>query len=161
MKLYHGSNVAITNVDLALSKPNKDFGKGFYLSDDRSQAEAMALRTAERNENGQPTVTVFEFDNKVLCNSSLKVKTFDDYNEEWALFVMKNRYENINHEYDIVIGPIADDRIGLQLLNYYNENIDLPTLVRKISYKGEIHPQYYFGTEKAVEYLKLVEYGTV
>ncbi len=74
---------------------------------------------------------------------------------------MKNRYENVGHEYDIVIGPIADDRIGLQILNYYNENIDLPTLVRKISYKGGIHPQYYFGTDRAIELLKFVEYGTV
>lgn len=161
MRLYHGSNTAISQIDLALSKPYKDFGKGFYLSDDRNQAEAMALRTVERNESGQAIVTVFDFDDKSLCNPSLKVKTFEAYDEEWALFVMTNRYENAKHEYDIVIGPIADDRIGLQILNYYNENIDLPTLVKKISYKGDIHPQYYFGTEKAIELLKLVEYETV
>ena len=161
MELYHGSNTIISKIDLSLSKPNKDFGKGFYLSDDRSQAEAMALRTVERNECGEAIVTVFDIDDENLNDSSLNIKTFETYNEEWALFVMKNRYENVGHEYDIVIGPIADDRIGLQILNYYNENIDLPTLVRKISYKGGIHPQYYFGTDRAIELLKFVEYGTV
>lgn len=161
MKLYHGSNTFISKIDLSLSKPNKDFGQGFYLSDDLNQAKAMAWRTVERNGIGEPTVTTFEFNEKNLSDTSFKIKIFDTYDEEWALFVMKNRYENVRHEYDIVVGPIADDRIGLQILNYHNDNIDLPTLVRKISFKGELHPQYYFGTKKAIELLKPEEYGTV
>ena len=35
MTLYHGSTIDIAKVDLDLSKPNKDFGRAFYLSDDR------------------------------------------------------------------------------------------------------------------------------
>ena len=42
MILYHGSNVIIENIDLTRSKPNKDFGKGFYLSSDEEQAFHMA-----------------------------------------------------------------------------------------------------------------------
>lgn len=38
MILYHGSVVDISKIDLAKSKPNKDFGKAFYLSDDKQQA---------------------------------------------------------------------------------------------------------------------------
>ena len=38
MRLYHGSSIEITKIDLAKSKPNKDFGKAFYLSDDNQQA---------------------------------------------------------------------------------------------------------------------------
>lgn len=34
MKLYHGSNLVIERIDLYRSKPCKDFGRGFYLSDD-------------------------------------------------------------------------------------------------------------------------------
>ena len=44
MILYHGSNVAIEEIDLSLCKPYKDFGKGFYLTDIRSQADNMASR---------------------------------------------------------------------------------------------------------------------
>jgi hypothetical protein len=39
MRLYHGSTVDIDVIDFSFSKPNKDFGKGFYLSADRHQAE--------------------------------------------------------------------------------------------------------------------------
>ena len=43
MKLYHGSNIRINTIDLAKSKPFKDFGQGFYLSDNESQAMDMAI----------------------------------------------------------------------------------------------------------------------
>lgn len=49
MRLYHGSTIDIAKVDLALSKPNKDFGRAFYLSDDRQQALEMA------HVNGSPS----------------------------------------------------------------------------------------------------------
>lgn len=38
MRLYHGSTIDISHIDLAKSKPNKDFGRAFYLSDDERQA---------------------------------------------------------------------------------------------------------------------------
>ena len=47
MKLYHGSTIDIPRIDLAKSKPNKDFGKAFYLSDDKQQALEMAQFRAE------------------------------------------------------------------------------------------------------------------
>ena len=61
MKLYHGSTIDIAEVDLALSKPNKDFGRAFYLSDDRQQALEMAQFRAEFEET-EPVVNVYEFD---------------------------------------------------------------------------------------------------
>ncbi|MBO5871082.1 MAG: DUF3990 domain-containing protein, partial [Bacteroidaceae bacterium] len=42
MILYHGTNVEFDVIDLAKSKPNKDFGQGFYLTADYEQALAMA-----------------------------------------------------------------------------------------------------------------------
>ena len=47
MRLYHGSTIDIATIDLTLSKPNKDFGRAFYLSDDRQQALEMAQFRAE------------------------------------------------------------------------------------------------------------------
>ncbi len=38
MILYHGTNNAFDTIDLTKSKPNKDFGQGFYLSREYSQA---------------------------------------------------------------------------------------------------------------------------
>lgn len=75
MKLYHGTTIDIEKIDLRKSKPNKDFGKGFYLSADREQAMAMADYKAEQI-GGNPVVNIFEFDEKMLESSSLKVKIY-------------------------------------------------------------------------------------
>ena len=61
MKLYHGSNINITAIDLEKSKPFKDFGKGFYLSDNMSQAMDMAKFKCSISGN-VPVVSEFEFD---------------------------------------------------------------------------------------------------
>ena len=44
MRLYHGTNTDFSEIDLAKSFPLKDFGKGFYLTAIREQAERMAKR---------------------------------------------------------------------------------------------------------------------
>ena len=42
MILYHGTNAEFGEIDLCKSKPNKDFGQGFYLSREYTQAMVMA-----------------------------------------------------------------------------------------------------------------------
>ena len=64
MILYHGSNTYIEEIDLSKSKPNKDFGKGFYLSDNKTQAEQMAKFKA-LTLGGEPIVTTFEVDDNL------------------------------------------------------------------------------------------------
>ena len=48
MKLFHGSNIEIHVPDLSRSKPYKDFGQGFYLSDNYLQAEEMAMHKVDQ-----------------------------------------------------------------------------------------------------------------
>ena len=48
MKLFHGSNIEIHVPDLSRSKPYKDFGQGFYLSDNYLQAEEMAMQKVDQ-----------------------------------------------------------------------------------------------------------------
>lgn len=158
MRLYHGTNVGFEKIDLSISKPNKDFGKGFYLSAELSQAEDMAKSKCDLL-GGNPVVLSYEFDESALCSGLLKVKTFDDYSEEWARFVIANRNNKSGqkvHDYDIVVGPIANDRVGLQLWRFLNQDIDLPTLVEKLKYMRGPTMQYYFGTEQAISCLRKV-----
>lgn len=156
MILYHGSNVPIDVIDFAKSRPGKDFGKGFYLSADESQAIEMA-ESKVAFLGGEPVVTSFEFDESVLTSGKLNVKIFDAYTEEWAHFVYDNR-ENFSdrpiHDYDIIYGPIANDRVGAQIRNYKNGNIDLDELMNRIKYLKGITFQYYFGTEAAIKSLR-------
>lgn len=72
MILYHGSTIQIDQIDLAKSRPNKDFGLAFYLSAEREQAEEMAAFKADF-EGGEPVINVYEFDEKLFNNSSLKI----------------------------------------------------------------------------------------
>ena len=104
MKLYHGSNIVIDQIDLSKCKPYKDFGQGFYLTEIKEQAEQMARRTSAIY-GGEPIVTEFEFDDTAL--DTLSVKIFKEPSEDWALFVMANRSrKNLQptHSFDIVIG---------------------------------------------------------
>lgn len=156
MILYHGSNVAIDEIDLSKSRPGKDFGKGFYLSADKQQAIEMA-ESKVAFLGGEPIVTEFEFDCDIITSSKFKVKTFNAYTEEWAKFVYDNR-ENFSdtpiHDYDIIYGPIANDRVGAQIRNFKNGSIDLDELMRRIKYLKGITFQYYFGTEAAIQTLQ-------
>ena len=153
MILYHGSNTKIEKIDLSKCRPYKDFGKGFYLTEIREQAEKMASRTAHIYE-GEPIVTEFEFDESAL--SKLSVKQFDGPNEEWALFVLANRskeHEQPTHSYDIVIGPVADDDIAQLFRNFNDGYINLTMLVEGLKYK-KVSSQYFFHTEAAIKYLR-------
>lgn len=157
MKLYHGTNREFDKIDLLKSKPNKDFGRGFYLSADYEQALDMAQVKVEQLETGSPVVMIYEIDDDAWEN--LRVLRFENYSEEWAKFILLNRNNPTDlpaHEYDVVIGAIANDRVGVQLWKYENRSIDLPTLVRNLQYMKGITIQYFFGTERAIKLLKRI-----
>ena len=78
MKLYHGSNMSIGEIDLKRGRRGKDFGQGFYLSADLNQAQMMAERTVDREESGEAIITTYQFDDSILFNpSDLKIKVFE------------------------------------------------------------------------------------
>ena len=157
MILYHGSNVAIEEINLAKCRPYKGFGKGFYLTDLLQQAKRMAARTTKMF-RGEPIITSFEFDLDSAVKHGLKIKVFDSPNEEWARFVMTNRDINVkqpSHDYDIVIGPVADDTIA-RLLRMFIENfINEQQLVKELTF-SDVTSQYFFHTEAAIKMLRKI-----
>lgn len=153
MKLYHGSNIMIDEVDFSKCHPYKDFGCGFYLTDNIKHARNMALRRCMRA-GGEVCVTEYEF-NFDKAIRDLKVKIFDKPSEEWAEFVMVNRNEAIAqpaHDYDIVIGPIADDAVVMSFRLFQDGYISISELVSRLEYK-ELSTQYFFHNSKAISYL--------
>ncbi len=155
MILFHGTNTDIDTIDLSRSLNHKDFGKGFYLTSERATAFRMAEKKA-RLFGGKATLITYEFDEAAL-HSDLKVKVFPEKaTVEWFLFVDANR-DRANqqpiHDYDIIVGPIADDGVVVQITNY-RENIYTPEQAAKALQDKYLDQQYYFGTEKALRYLK-------
>ena len=158
MRLYHGTNIMFDEIDLHKSKPNKDFGRGFYLSADKAQAEKLAEYKSFQF-GGKPILNAFEFDEKALSDDSLKVLKFDGYTKEWANFVFANRNSEDGesvHDYDIVVGPIANDRVGVQVRRYIEREISLETFLENLRYMKGITFQYFFGTEKAIRLLRKI-----
>lgn len=158
LKLFHGSNIEISKIDLTLGHINKDFAKGFYLTSLYEQAFAMAKRKARQFENATPIVTTFLFDNSCIHSNELNIKVFSEVCEEWALFILQNRKASRNHfhhNYDIVIGPIADDGVVQQLDLYEMGLINLPQLISALKFRN-LNNQYFFGTERAISKLKKI-----
>lgn len=162
MKLYHGSNQNIEVIDITKGLRHKDFGKGFYLTPDRNTAIRMAEKKA-RLFGGTATLISYEMDD-VAMQSDLKVKVFPEKaSVEWFLFVDANRdrkNERPIHDFDIVIGPIADDGVVLQLTNY-REGIYSPEEAARLLQDKYLDQQYYFGTERALSYLHKIQVDTL
>lgn len=160
MKLYHGSDTRIIEIDLERSRPYKDFGKGFYLSADYNQALNMAMqRIRQKDGEGTPIVTSFEFDETAMQSGELKVKVWEDYCEEWVEFVVRNRDRRLPHpwhDYDIVYGPIADDGVTFQIRRFQAGYLNIQQLVEELKYVGGITFQYFFANQKAISKLQLL-----
>lgn len=153
MILYHGTNIDFDSIDLEKGNAHRDFGRGFYLTDILQQAQKMAVRRCEQTEKGMPVVQAYQFDEHLLYDGDLKVKTFSRPTEEWAMFVYNNRTKRVfKHDYDIVVGPVADDGVAYQLNLFKQKLISITQLVSELEYK-RLNSQYYFGTSRAVETL--------
>lgn len=155
MILYHGSNMGMEQIDLSRSKPNKDFGKGFYLSEDESQARDMAVFKSMQL-GGEPIVTKFEFYETLMTESSLRIKIFNEYSEEWANFVFANRDGIPTEQYDIVYGPIANDKVGIQIRKLKDGSINKKGFLTRLKYMKGVTFQFFFGSEAAIKYLKSI-----
>lgn len=162
MMLYHGSNVEIQEIDLNQCRPYKDFGQGFYLTDIPDQAMNMAKRVA-RIYGGEPIVTCFEANLDSLLSSGLSVRIFEKPDIAWAAFVMNNRSHtfsnpdspecNLRKQYDLVIGPVANDDLALLFRQFQEGFISIDALTREMTFK-RLTSQYSFHSQRAVQYLK-------
>ena len=149
MILYHGSYLEIPNPDLKHSRANVDFGLGFYTTPLYEQAEKWCNKFKRRNKNG--FISCYSFDETTY--NHLNVLRFDAYSEEWLDFILNCRSERDTTDYDIVIGPVADDTIA-RLLRLYIENfISEEQLLRELTF-SKVTSQYFFHSEAAIKMLK-------
>lgn len=156
MKLYHGSYIEIDKIDLTKSQPYKDFGKAFYVTKLREQAEYWSARKGKDNKT-QGFVTEYNFPDNAFSISDLKVLRFEDYTEEWLDFVVLNRKaesEENPHDYDIVEGPIADDAIATQIEIYLAGGFTKSAFIEHLRFKHRTSHQIAFCTLNSLVFLK-------
>ena len=99
--IYHGSNVEVSVPRILQNGFYKDFGYGFYCTSYEKQAKRWAL-----TRRGASMVNRYKY----MPNAELKVLKFDEMTDAWLDFVVDCR-RGIEHDYDIVEGPMADDTI--------------------------------------------------
>lgn len=110
MKLYHGSLVVVNNPEIRETSHTLDYGRGFYTTTSYEQAEAWVKRKKDELKTDKGYVNVYEFNESAL--RKFKCLIFYKPTEEWVDFVMQNRtIKGFRHDYDIVYGPVANDRV--------------------------------------------------
>jgi hypothetical protein len=159
MRVFHGSNIRIERIDLAMSEYFKDFGRGFYVTSVRKHAEERAADTARKKKMGEPVVTEFKYLEHYPDTVGLSVMRFPAPSEDWVKFVAMNRNPDITHpahSFDIVEGPIADDKMVFQIKEYFLGKITIETLIKRLTYKEPTH-QICFCTIESLYALERVE----
>lgn len=149
--LYHGGTEIIITPEIR--KPNRtlDFGSGFYLTSSFKQAEDWVRRHLNTLED-IGYINVYQFSENE-ATEYLNVKNFVSASEEWLDFVMSNRrIPNFSHDNDIVIGPVANDRVYTAFSLYEGGVIDKGTLIRELK-TYRLVDQYLFHTDDALKFL--------
>lgn len=112
MQLYHGSVEITEHPEILDQQRLLDFGKGFYTTTNKEQAERWAAIKQRRTiKTAKAFVTVYEFNEILLKNDILKIKIFTQADEKWLDFVIHNRSIDSAADYDLVIGPVANDTL--------------------------------------------------
>jgi len=145
MKVYHGGYMAVETPKILKSRFPKDFGEGFYCT----ELEQQAIRWASRYETA--VVSVYEY----TSNENLKMLVFKEMTEEWLDFIVDCRSGG-KHNFDIVIGAMAND----QIYNYISDFIE-GILTREqfwvlAKFKHPTH-QICFCNEKALKTLQFID----
>lgn len=153
MKLYHGSLEIVEHPRIIEPNRTLDYGRGFYTTTSYEQAEQW-VRRRRSPEHTIGYVNVYELP-EVLPTSISQLK-FDKPTEVWVDFVMKNRTQrDFNHDYDIVYGPVANDRVYAAFALYESDLLSKEGLIHELkAYK--LVDQFLFHTEKSLEYLNFI-----
>lgn len=155
LKLYHGSNVEVRKPSLLKSRKNTDFGRGFYTTTQKEQAEHWTSIKMDRAKKGRRVVSVFEVDETILSNLDFKIREFHGPDEAWLNFVVNSR-KGIEHDYDLVFGPVANDKVFTVVNLYESGVINATTAIAELkAYKT--YNQLSFHTERVIKELKFVE----
>ena len=144
MTVYHGSYTRVEKPKIIEGRNTKDFGTGFYCTVIREQAE----RWAKRYDTGMINTYT------VCLNTSLNILEFKDMSEEWLDFIVGCRHGK-KHDYDIVIGAMANDQIYNYIADYIDGIITREQFWALAKFKYPTH-QINFCTEEALECLEFV-----
>lgn len=148
--LYHGSNVTVDMPKILPKLRALDFGGGFYLTSSYAQAERWAKVIFKRRQEGQPIVNIYTFDDERA--TALNMMHFKDANADWLEFVVNNRKALKVFDYDVVVGPVANDATLPVIDDYMDGRYTQEEAVRRLLPQN-LTDQYAFCSEVSLGYL--------
>ena len=148
MILYHGSYLEIAEPDLTHSRPNVDFGRGFYVTPMYAQALKWCGKFKRRGRDGIISRYVFDEGRE----AELKTLKFDSYSEDWLDFILNCRRGKDTTDYDLVAGGVANDKVFNTVELFFDGLIDKKEAIERLRYEKP-NLQICFRTEKALEFL--------
>ena len=155
MRLYHGSTVTVRKPSLRPGRPNPDFGKGFYTTSVLEQAVRWAHIKRERENAERAVVSVYEFDEALLENPDWNIRRFTGADEPWLFFVTDCR-KSRPHDYDLVQGPVANDKVFTTINLFESGELSSEAAILQLkAYKT--YDQLSFHTPRVIGALKFVE----
>lgn len=143
--IYHGSYCKVDTPKILEGKYTKDFGKGFYCTILQEQAEKWA------NKYQTPIINEYEYGE----NINLKIKNFTLMTEQWLDFIINSR-NGKKHDYDIVIGAMADDQVYNYITDLISGIITRQAFWELAKFRHPTH-QIAFCTERSLKCLKFIE----
>lgn len=150
--LFHGTTHDFDEILLSKSHNRRDFGNGFYTTILEKQAKEWGYRLSLREHKKSYYVYQYIFRESDILNT----KRFDALDKVWLEFVRENRLKGgLQHNYDIVIGPVADDNTMETVQLYTAGILSVEEALNRLRYT-KVNNQVSFHTKKALEYLKKV-----
>ncbi len=155
MRVYHGSLERVSTPEIRQATRTLDYGTGFYATTSAQQAEDW-VRKRMRDTNAQKGyVNEYELDVEAL--KQLRCVMFDSPTDEWIDFVMSNRMDrHFTHDYDVVYGPVANDRVYACFALYEGGVMSKQNLLAELR-TYDLVDQYLFHTERALTALTFVK----
>ena len=154
MKLYHGSLEVVSEPRIITPNRTLDYGRGFYTTTSYEQAEQW-VRRRRGTQHSVGYVNVYELAD--ILPEEIKQLRFETPTEEWVDFVMRNRTERgFEHSFDIVYGPVANDRVYAAFAFYESNLLDKEGLIRELR-TYELVDQFLFHTEQSLQHLTFIE----
>lgn len=130
---FHGSYIEVNKPDVYHSRESVDFGKGFYITPVKEQAQKWAARF-KRNK-GIGIVSTYEFNLEEVTDAGFKVLQFEGYTEEWLDFITSCRRLEDASKFDVVIGGVANDKVFNTIELYFDGLIEKSEAIKRLRYE--------------------------
>ena len=164
MFFYHGTVEVIDDIDFNKSRLRTDFGRGFYLSSNLSTAKEWAI--GKTGFSGVPTVMRYKINCGIFINNGLNILRFDEPSIDWLDFISGNRRRDVannnprepRHDYDIISGPIANDKVADVVDLYCKGRINAEEAIAKVKILPSVY-QLSLHTSQTLKYIISVTYS--